>query len=399
MKKVFEIIRFEYLTQVKRKGFWIGVFSIPLLIILSIGISIFSLVLTIDQKPVAYIDRDGVLEERLIPPEEGPFNDRIEFVAYEDVDQAREDLLNEKIQGYFVIDENYQLNRKVEYFTPDLSYDKVVSDFRRHLRFNLLRDIPENTKTRIWDGSSITIRSLQTMDDLNLDQWWNIALPFVVAVILFILIQMGGSYILQAMVTEKETRMMEILVTAVTPLELLIGKAVGNLAVAITMLLVWGLFGGVLLVLLPAFTLIQLDINWGIQILTLILFLETLFMYAGFMLTAGLLATDAREAGQLTWGFSLLMSLPFVFITGVLFNPNNALSVFLSLFPFTSFFVMPVRMSFGSVPTWQILLSGLILCGMMAFSGWLASRALKSGLLNFSRKLKYRDLFKKGNAS
>lgn len=399
MKKIVEIIRFEYLTQVKRKGFWIGVFSIPLLLVLSFGISLLSIFIATDQSPVAYIDKNGVLEERLNPPEKGPFNDRIEFIAYEDVDQAREDLMNETIQGYFVIDENYQLNRKVEYFTPDLSYDTVVSDFRRFMRFNLLRDVPEDTKMRIWDGSSITIRSLQTMEDLNLDQWWNIALPFAVAIILFILIQMGGNYILQAMVTEKETRMMEILVTSVRPMELLIGKAIGNLAVAITMLLVWGLFGGIGLLLLPAFTLVQVDINWGIQILTLILFLETLFMYAGFMLTAGLLATDAREAGQLTWGFGLLMSLPFIFITTVIFNPNSSLSIFLSLFPFTSFFVMPVRMAFGSVPTWQIFLSMVILSGMMAFSGWLASRALKSGLLNFSRKMKYRDLLKKGNAS
>ena len=111
---------------------------------------------------------------------------------------------------------------------------------------------------RIWDGSSITIRSLQTMEDLNLDQWWNIALPFAVAIILFILIQMGGNYILQAMVTEKETRMMEILVTSVRPMELLIGKAIGNLAVAITMLLVWGLFGGVFPII-TVFTLDQSD--------------------------------------------------------------------------------------------------------------------------------------------
>ena len=116
------------------------------------------------------------------------------------------------------------------------------------------------------------------------------------------------------------------------------------------------------------------------------------------MLTAGLMATDAREAGQLTWGFGLLMSLPFIFIAVVIFNPGSPLTVFLSMLPFTSFFVMPVRMAFGSVPFWQVLLTNLILLGMVALSGWMASRALKSGLLNFNRKLKYRDLFKKENA-
>ncbi len=63
MKKIFEIIRFEYLTQVKRKGFWIGVFSIPLMIVLSMGISIASVLFTSDQKPVAYVDYSGVFRE------------------------------------------------------------------------------------------------------------------------------------------------------------------------------------------------------------------------------------------------------------------------------------------------------------------------------------------------
>lgn len=394
MNKIWQIIKYEYVTQVLRKGFWVGVFSIPLLIVLSVGISMAAMFLGADRAPVAYVDHAGVLAELQTPEPQGIFGESFTFIAYTEEDAARADLLGGAIQGYFVLPADYVQTGMVEYFTPDLSYDLVVSDFEDLLRYNLLQTYPEDVRVRVQEGSTVTVRALQAAQDLHLDQWWNLVLPLVFAVLLFILMQVGGGYILQAMVTEKETRMMEILITAVTPNELMIGKVVGNLAVAGTMLAVWGLCGGVLLLVLPAVALTQVSINWGVQAVSLVLFVETLLMMAGFMLAAGAMATDARDAGQLTWFFSLIMTLPFVVITSVMFNPEGPVSVIFSLLPFTAFFIMPVRMTFSAVPVWQIALSMVLLAGMIWLSVRIATLAMKQGMLSFARRLKYIDLLK-----
>jgi ABC-2 type transport system permease protein len=394
MKKVWEIIRHEYLTQVRRKSFWVGVFSIPILMVLAMGISVIAMFIAADPTPVGYVDHSGVLAEIVYPESENPFGQTTTFVPFEDTTSARQAFLNETVQGYFVIDENYINNGMVEYFTGSLSFDTITGDFRRLLRFNLLQQYPEAIRTRVYDGSQISIRSLQTNEELNLDQWWNLVLPLVFAFVLFILVQVGGGYILQAMVAEKENRMMEILITAVNPLELMLGKTIGNLAVAFTMLAVWGIFGGGILLALPALAFIQISINWGVQIMSLLLFLFTLLMMAGFMMAAGAMSTDAHDSGQLTWFFSLIMTLPFILITKIIFDPNAALSVFFSLFPFTAFFVMPIRMTFASVPLWQLILCILLVAGATAFSVRLATVAMKRGMLTFNKRLKYIDLFK-----
>jgi len=394
MKKVWEIIRHEYLTQVRRKSFWIGVFSIPLLMVFAIGISVIAMFIAADPTPVGYVDHSGVLAEIVYPEPENPFGQTTTFVPFEDTASARQAFLNETVQGYFVIDENYINNGMVEYFTGSLSFDTITSDFRRLLRINLLQQYPEEVRTRVYDGSQISIRSLQTNEELNLDQWWNLVLPLVFAFVLFIMVQVGGGYILQAMVAEKENRMMEILITAVKPLELMLGKTIGNLAVAFTMLAVWGIFGSGILLALPALAFIQISINWGVQIMSLLLFLFTLLMMAGFMMAAGAMSTDARDSGQLTWFFSLIMTLPFILITKIIFEPNAALSVFFSLFPFTAFFVMPIRMTFASVPLWQLILCILLVAGATVFSVRLATVAMKRGMLNFNKRLKYIDLFR-----
>jgi ABC-2 type transport system permease protein len=362
--------------------------------VIAIGISVIAMFIAADPTPVGYVDHSGVLAEIVYPEPDNPLQQMTTFVPFDDAASAREAFLNDTVQGYFVIDQNYIDNGMVEYFTGSLSFDTITGDFRRTLRFNLLQQYPEEVRTRVHDGSQISIRSLQTNEELNLDQWWNLVLPLVLALILFILVQVGGGYILQAMVTEKENRMMEILITAVNPLELMLGKTIGNLAVAFTMLAVWGIFGSGILLALPALALIQISINWGVQAMTLLLFVFTLLMMAGFMMAAGAMSTDASDSGQLTWFFSLIMSLPFILITKIIFDPNAAISVFFSLFPFTAYFVMPIRMTFSSVPVWQLILCLLLVIGTAGFSVWLATVAMKRGMLTFNKRLKYIDLFK-----
>jgi ABC-2 type transport system permease protein len=369
------------------------------MIILSSGISVLAMFIGTDRTPVGYVDHSGVLASPVLPEPDGLFGESMEFIAYTDPAVARQALLDGAIQGYFVIAENYQQSGMVEYFTPDLSYDMVIGDFEDLMRHNLLQAYPETVRTRFEQGSNITVRALESTQQLNLDQWWNLVLPLVIAFLLFILIQVGGSYILQAMVTEKENRMMEILITAVTPTELMVGKTIGNLGVALTMLLVWGLCGGAVLLFLPAYALTQVSINWGVQVIAIVLFLETLIMMACLMLMAGVMATDAREAGQLTWFFGLVMSLPFIVITSVIFDPDGPMSTIMSMFPFTAFFVMPVRMTFTQVPGWQVALSIVLLAGMIALAVWLATRAMKQGMLSFSRKIKYSNLLKQRRAA
>lgn len=392
--KIWQIIRFEYLEQVRRKGFWFGVLSIPILIVLGIGISIAAVFLSMGSDTIAYVDHAGVLTDPIYPPETTPFNQDSEYFIYDDTRAAQQALLDGKVDGVFVIPDDYLDTRNIILYSEDFSNDGAIDQFRDFLRYNLIHQYEADIAERIWAGSDFVIRSLDETQELIPKEWWNLALPIFSSVLLFILIQSGGSYILQAMIKEKENRMMEILVTTATPTQIMIGKTIGNLAVALTMLAVWGLCGGFVLLLGPAVILTQVTINWGIQIVSLVLFLEALMMMAGLMLMAGLITTDAREAGQLSTVFVLPTIVPFFFLAQIFFDPNGGLSKFLSIFPFTSFLAMPVRMTFSQVAGWEIALAIVALFLMDLFSVWLASRAMRGGLLNYTKRLKLTDLFR-----
>jgi ABC-2 type transport system permease protein len=203
-----------------------------------------------------------------------------------------------------------------------------------------------------------------------------ILLPFLAGILFIIAVNVSGGYLLQAVVEEKENRTMEILITSVSPNELMAGKVLGNLLVGLTELFIWLLIALLALQFVPQWLSIGQSVNIDPSLVLIMLgtFLPAFVMISAAMGAIGATASEAREAQQIAGLFTLPIVIPFWFITPLMFNPNGALAVGMSMFPFTAPIALPLRAVFTTVPFWQIAVTILVLCALAVFSIWCAGR-------------------------
>ncbi len=229
------------------------------------------------------------------------------------------------------------------------------------------------------------------------ENWLSIMLPVLAGVLFIIAVNISGGYLLQAVVEEKENRTMEILVTSVSPDQLMTGKILGDLLVGLTQLVVWILFAVIALRFLPLFIPIGEvpKIEFSYLLLIAATMLPSFVMVAAAMGAIGATATESREAQQVAGWFTLPIMIPLWFITTIMFNPNGPLAVGMSLFPLTAPIALPLRAMFTTVPAWQIILVIAALILLAIFSLWLSGRVFRLGMLRYGKRVSLREVFER----
>ena len=294
-----------------------------------------------------------------------------------------------------MISANYMSNGEVTMVNNDKVGNNASSSFGNFLKFNIASDLPSNTVTRLIDGSNLLIRSQDGKREMGAGNWINILLPLLSGVLFFIAVNITGGYLLQAVVEEKENRTMEILVTSVSPTQLMGGKITGDLMVGLTELFVWIIFAIIGLLVAPRFLPLdqKITIEPSFLILLIASFLPAFIVTAGLMGTIGSMTTESREAQQIAGLFTLPMIIPFWFITTIMSTPNGPVAVGLSLFPLTAPISLPMRAIFTDIPAWQIVVSIGLLWGLAVFCLWLAGRVFRMGMLQYGKSLSLNDVF------
>ncbi len=208
--------------------------------------------------------------------------------------------------------------------------------------------------------------------------------PFGLAMLLATGIIIGGQYLLQGLAEERESRILESLLCAVTPDELLWGKLIGLGAAGLLLVGFWtamgtGLAGPILALVHPSPLLV---VSAGLYFLLGYLF------YASILTGVGSVAGSVREAIQISGIFTFLNFVPFILLMTILAQPNGTVAVTLSMIPFTAATTMMLRMVSPSsaVPAWQLGLSLAILagCAWLVLKG--SARVFRTGLLLYGKR-------------
>ena len=398
MAKFWLVVKREYLRHVMRKRFIFAILSVPVFILFIIGVGFLSAYLGIDFRPVGYVDQSGLFANATPLPDAGNgiFHD-VKIEPFASIELAQDALTKGDIQGYFQIHSDYAQTGSVTLISEKQLDLSVTGTFYDFLVANLVSGQPEALQARLIEQPNLVVHVPEQGQQSNA----NNPFVFIVAIfsgILFIIaINTSGGYLMQAVVEEKENRTMEIVLTSVSPTQLMAGKIIGNLSVGLTQLVVWILAGvaGVILAmrLIPDFG--SLGINSTFLWLLIATFLPAFVMLAALMAMIGATATETREAQQVAGLFTLPIAIPLWFSGAIIASPNSPLSVGLSLFPLTAPMTLPMRATLTNVPAWQIVSSEaiLVLCALGAI--WLASKAFRLGMLSYGKKLKLSELFKK----
>ena len=228
---------------------------------------------------------------------------------------------------------------------------------------------------RVSRGRSITVTRESERSTVR---GMNQMLPIAFIILMFMGVMTGGQSLLTSTVEEKSNRVMEVLLSALSPMELLAGKIVGQLGVS---MVAFGLYVALGLALLLSFALFGLLNPWLILYLG-IFFLLAYLTFGSLMVSVGAVVNDMREAQGLIMPIMLLLTFPFWVWFPISMSPNSAFSTALSFIPPVNTFAMLIRLtSTAPPPWWQVWLSiGIAVAGVAA-ALWFAAKVFQLGLL------------------
>jgi ABC-2 type transport system permease protein len=399
MNKIWLVIKYEYLKHVKKKRFILAILSLPLFILLMVGVGFLSVIIQFDNTPIGYIDNSGLLEDPIAYEFEAPlwFMEPMEVQVFKDLESATIELDEGLLQAIYFLGEDLVESSTIIVYANEIPDSSVNNDFLDFLRFNLLQDTDSSIVTRVTEGANFEVRS--TEDDRNTsgENILGFVLPFISGFLFIMAINISGGYLLQAVVEEKENRTMEILVTSISPNQLMTGKVIGNLSVGLTQLVVWIIFGLLgFLAILRIFPDLQTgQIDFSFLLLTIAVFIPAFVMVAAMMAALGATTTETKEAQQIAGLFTLPMVIPFWFLQVLMEKPNSPISIFMSIFPFTAPVSLPIRAAFSNIPIWQIALTVLLLILFAVAALWLAGRSFRLGMLRYGKKLSLKEILSK----
>ena len=216
-------------------------------------------------------------------------------------------------------------------------------------------------------------------------------IPGAFMFLLWISVFTAGQYLLTSTIEEKSSRVMEVLLSAVSPMQLLVGKIVGQMAVGFTIL---ALYSGVGIVSLIVFAMQHLIDPWNLVYLVFFFFIAFFFI-ATLMASIGSAVSDVREAQSLLGPVMMVLVIPMMLWMPIMRNPNSTFATVCSFIPPINPFIMVLRLS-GSekIPTWQIPVSIAIgLIGVVVFC-WAAAKIFRIGVLMYGKPPNFRTLIK-----
>ncbi|MDX2016862.1 MAG: ABC transporter permease [Planctomycetota bacterium] len=218
-----------------------------------------------------------------------------------------------------------------------------------------------------------------------------ILVPFAFMILLMASVFTGGQYLLTTTVEEKASRVMEVLLSAVSPVQLMAGKIIGQMGAGLLVLAIYLTLGLSGLAIFNRLFLID-----PINIVFLVLFFFIAFFLIGSLFAAvGSAVQDLREAQTLLGPIMTFLIIPWLLVMPLSRNPNSMLAQVLTFVPGLNPFVMVVRLGGTEpIPLWQTLCAIAIGLASVLFAVWAASKVFRIGVLMYGKPPNFRTLVK-----
>ena len=394
MKKMLLVLKNELLMTIKRKSFIITLLMLPVVGLIftlitgnreqSSGITDLISNLTSSQEEVVSI---GLLDETntILEIPEGQ-QDLIKL--YGTLQAAESDLNSGAIGAYYLIPADYVQKGEIIVYRPDFNPLSASND--NYLVENLINSalLSENPviMSLVNRYPNFKTEVLSPEPQRDPESQLTFFLPYIVTLLFYIVILSSSSMMLNSITNEKSNRVMEILLTSITPMQLLSGKIIALGMVGLLQTIVWS-GTGLLVLRLSGRSLalpVEFQLPTSILVWGIVFFILGYIVYASLMAGVGALVSNIKEASQATTLMVIPMVIPLALLSPIIDKPNGTLAVILSLFPFTSPVTMMTRLAAGSVPIWQILISIMLLLVtaywiVRSVSGFFRAQYLLSG--------------------
>ena len=417
MRKLRLIIKREYLTRVKTKGFIIGTVIVPL-----IGLAFCLLIVfLVNHKPtqtmrLVVVDESGALAETITHNLDGKLeNGQPEFIIVEKIahpaspDALQQDLrarINSgKLDAYLWIPADTSQSFELHMRNPDnfaligplsSAVDQAVISGRLSDRGVHLDDIKQ-----ILHGADLKLLKVSETGE-SVEKGQSIGIAIALVVLLYTALLMYGIITMRSVLEEKTTRTMEVLISAVTPFELLCGKILGVAAAAFTQFAIW-MVSTALLFSYGALAAMGMGTGSalsGVHVPISLVLYAGVFFFGGYFLYSAMFAaigsacSNDQDAQQLQWVAMAPLVFCMVIYSVVLNDPTSTMSVVLSEIPFFSPVLMSLRISLQTPPAWQIALALVLLLLTTLGSIWASAKIYRVGVLMYGKRPSLVEMFR-----
>ena len=249
--------------------------------------------------------------------------------------------------------------------------------------------VPPEEQAAISERSPLEVRALEPVDPKREE---NGAYAFIGVLLLYGQLFGYGVWISTGVIEEKSSRVVEILLSAIRPRQLMAGKIVGIGMLGLVQLVFIAIFAIVLAVVTGAIDASETPI--GIALLVIGWFVLGFGFYAGVFAVAGSLVSRMEELQNALTPINLVILVSFFISIGALEDPDSTLAVVASILPFSSALAMPVRMALGAAEAWQVALALLLLVGGIAVLIPLSGRIYAGAILRTGARVKLRDAWR-----
>ena len=446
LRNISTIISREYLTRVKKKSFLLTTFLVPIFFAaMCILPSVIMFMAKDSGKQVAVIDQSGIVMPYLVDSE------AVEYTDYssEPVDSMKtrfEELGLDVLVVVSPVDTLAKTVTVASYSEKPLSMElkeglrskvnDAVEDYRlAQYEISDLKQIMEDVKA---DVSMATYTLDESGEEKITSSEVYMVISMILSIIIYMFIAMFSGMVMQSVIEEKASRVVEVLVSSVKATELMFGKIIGVACVALTQFFLWIILTLVLVGGFSAFIgfdslmgdpaqteqMMEMtaqmggvdmaemtsamqqeegmgavlstlkDINWVQMVLAFIIYFALGYLlYASFFAAIGSAVENEADTNQLQMPVTIPLLLAF-FIALYAFNaPDSQVVWWGSMIPFTSPIVMLARIPFG-VPAWELALSIALLVATFIACGWASAKIYKIGILMFGKKTTFKDLWK-----
>jgi len=442
MNKSLLILKREYLTRVKKKSFIVMTLLVP---VFMAAISILPAYLASmddkEERTIAVYDPTALVLDRM---ESNQFT-KYHYIPKQEFDELSRNFKSGKYYAVLHIPENILTTNRAEM----ISDKQVTFDVKNQITNRIENIIEGEKKKQVIDEIGVpdlekklaATKTSITVDTIKLGEEGKavksstemaMAIGYVAGFIIYMFVFMYGMMVMRGVMEEKQSRIVEVIISSVKPFQLLFGKIVGIGLVGLTQIAIWIILGFGILSGVATFTgqksaqvatqaqsvmsgpqmeqlknsspevqnkvaeIIGMAGNLNIW---LILFALVFYFICGFILYASLLgaigsAVDSDEdAQQMIFPVTMPLIFSIIILFAIAKNPEGSLAFWGSIIPLTSPVVMMARIPFG-IPVWQIVLSMTLLLATIFGTIWMAGKIYRTGILMYGKKVNLKEIVK-----
>jgi len=427
------IIKREYLTKVKNKSFIVMTFLSPLIMIALIAVVAYLSQLNNDkQRTISILDETGYFKEVFANTDKTTYTS-LNGLELKDAIALVKEKNDYGLLYISAVDSLEVFANNVKFYSEESPSTSIMLGLERRIEKRL-----HDMKLQKDGVTPLQIKAAKTTIDIvqesfegeessKVDNVVKLIFGGVAGYLLFMFIIIYGNMIMRSIIEEKTSRIIEIIISSVKPIQLMMGKIIGTSLAGITQFAIWVVLGSVLMTVVTMILGIDMTqvstpqqelMNQAMQSeglqktiedgvlavtnlpLTNLVIAFMFFFIGGYLLYASLYAAigAAVDNETDTQQFMLPILMPlilavYVGVFTVIDDPHGTVSTVFSFIPFTSPVVMLMRIPFG-VPLWQQGISLLLLIGTFVFTVWFAAKIYRVGILMYGKKPTYKELFK-----